>query len=296
MQFYRASSFLFPRPLRVRLFALCCVTTAMPLISYIAWGTVTGRMTSAELIILTLATAAGTITALRGTSALLGPVDARKDMPDPPEEEADFAPGDRWTSPLLPELGEIFSRLYAGVRRLPAVTQAQIDELNIAAHEDALTGIANRRGFLAQLDVLPPGRRQGCVAIIDIDHFSQVNDLRGRAEGDRVLSDFAARLSSQIRRVDIIARWGGEEFAIFYQDSIEDEASWSLARIAERMRKEPVAEIGGQPVTFSAGLSRWRSGPASAAIARADEALRLAKLSGRGQVQRAERAATPHYL
>src|SRR3546814_7789568 len=97
-------------------------------------------------------------------------------------------------------------------------------------------------------------RRRGCIAVIDLDHFKQVNDMLGHDEGDRVLADFASRLSSQTRRIDIIARWGGEEFAIFYQDAIEDEASWSLARIAERMRREPVGMVSEQPITFSAGL------------------------------------------
>ncbi|WP_313808970.1 GGDEF domain-containing protein [Sphingobium sp.] len=284
MQFYLATSFLFPRALRFRLFALCCVTTHLPLLGYIGWGAATGRIAGAEFIILTLATMAGAVGALLGIGALLDPIHALADaLHQEGEQERK-----RGTA-TLPEIGDIISRLFAGVRRAATARREQIDELNIAAHEDALTGIANRRGFLAQLDALPLARRRGCVAIIDIDHFKQVNDQLGHDEGDRVLGDFAARLSSQTRRVDIIGRWGGEEFAIFLQDAIEDEASWSLARIAERMRQEPIGLVGGQPVTFSAGLSAWRGGPVTAAIGRADEALYRAKRSGRDQIQRAER-------
>lgn len=283
----------------MRLFALCVATTHLPLLGYVGWGLVTGRIAWAEFVILTLATATGMAATLLGIGALLNPVQVLADRLPRPEEYADRAPASRTASPMLPpmlpDVGSIIARLHAGVRRA-AANRARIGERDIAAHEDPLTGIANRLGFLAQLDALPPARKRGCIAIIDIDHFQQVNDLFGHEAGDRVLGDFAARLSSQIRRADIIARWGGEEFAIFYQDSIEDEASWSLARIAERMRREPVGEISGQPISFSAGLSRWQGGPAGAAIAKADEALHRAKRSGRDQVQRAERHATPPYL
>ena len=77
--------------------------------------------------------------------------------------------------------------------------------------------------------------------------------------------------------------------------SIEDEASWSLARIAERMRREPVGMVNGRPITFSVGLCAWRGGPVMAAIANADEALYRAKNSGRDQIQRAARPSKPAY-
>ncbi|WP_176592666.1 GGDEF domain-containing protein [Sphingobium sp. EM0848] len=285
MQFYLATSFIFPRSLRVRLFALCFVTTHLPLLGYIGWGAATGRIAWAEFVILTLATLAGAVGALIGIGALLNPIHALADA----LHEGDVPSRERGDTPTLPEVGDIISRLFAGVRRAATATREQIDELNIAAHEDPLTGIANRRGFLAQLDALPPARRRGCIAIIDIDHFKQVNDQLGHDVGDRVLGDFAARLSSQTRRIDVIGRWGGEEFVIFYQDAIEDEASWSLARIADRMRQEPIGQVNGEPISFSAGLCTWRGDPVMAALSRADEALYRAKQSGRDQIQRAER-------
>jgi len=290
MQFYLATSFLFPRSLRFRLIALCFATTHLPLLAYIGWGAATGRIASAEFIILSLATMAGAAGALLGIGALLDPIHDRTATPRMAEE-----PERKRGAPALPEISDIISRLFSGVRRAAAMTQEQVDELNIAAHEDALTGIANRRGFLAQLDALPLARRRGCIAIIDLDHFEQVNGQLGHDAGDRLLADFATRLSSQTRRIDIVARWGGEEFAIFYQDAIEDEASWSLARIAERMRQEPVGAVDGQPITFSAGLCAWRGGPVTAAIDQADEALHRAKRSGRDQIRRAERPSASAY-
>ncbi len=290
MQFYLATSFIFPRSLRFRLFTLCFVTTHLPLLGYIVWGATTGRIAWAEFIVLTLATMAGAAGALLGIGALLDPIHALADALNPVGQ-----PGRKGGGATLPEVGDIISRLFHGVRGAAAATREQIDELNIAANEDALTGIANRRGFLAQLDALPLAKRRGCIAIIDLDHFKQVNDMLGHDAGDRVLADFATRLSSQTRRIDIIARWGGEEFAIFYQDAMEDEASWSLARIAERMRREPVGTSNEQPITFSAGLCAWRGGPVMAAIGKADEALYRAKKSGRDQIQRAERPSAPAY-
>ncbi|WP_176597636.1 MULTISPECIES: GGDEF domain-containing protein [Sphingobium] len=295
MQFYLTTSFIFPRSLRFRLFALCFVTTHLPLLGYMGWGAATGRIAWAEFIVLTLATMAGAAGALLGIGALLDPIHALADALHP-QEGTERKTG----APTLPEVSDIIFRLFSGmrlsgVRRAATATQEQIDELNIAAHEDALTGIANRRGFLAQLDALPLSRRRGCIAIIDLDHFKQVNDVLGHDAGDRLLTGFATRLSSQTRRIDIVARWGGEEFAIFYQDAIEDEASWSLARIAERMRQEPVGAVNGQPVTFSAGLCAWRGGPVTAAISMADEALYHAKRSGRDQIQRAARPSASAY-
>lgn len=263
MQFYLATSFIFPRSLRLRLFALCFVATHLPLIGYISWGMATGRIALAEFLLLLGATLVGTIMALMGIGALLSPIHALADTlrPDSPE------------APVLPEVGDVIRTLYAGVHRAATSTRAQMDELQVAAHEDPLTGIANRRGLLAQIEELPVEKRQGCIAIIDIDHFKQVNDRLGHDEGDRVLRDFATRLSAQIRRIDMVARWGGEEFAVFFQHCIEDEASWSLARLAEQIREHPLGDVDGRPITFSAGICRWKGEEMDEVLRLADQAL-----------------------
>lgn len=277
MQFYLATSFIFPRSLRLRLFSLCFVATHMPLVGYLLWGFGTGRIALAEFMLLTLATVVGTGIALFGIGALLNPIHALADALHDGKEDP----------PVLPAVGDVIQTLYAGVQRVASATRERMDHLHQAAHEDPLTGIANRRGFLAELDALPPERRKGCVAIVDIDYFKRVNDLLGHEEGDRVLAAFATRLSALVRRVDLVARWGGEEFAIFFQDCIEDEASWSLARIASRMRSHPIGETHGRPISFSAGICRWNGGELEDAFARADEALYDAKQAGRDRISRA---------
>jgi diguanylate cyclase (GGDEF)-like protein len=277
MQFYLATSFIFPRSLRLRIFAICFLATHLPLIGYCAWGLSTGRIALFEFVLLTLATVLGTALALFGIGALLDPIHALAAALNPKEE--DGAP--------LPEVGDVIQTLYAGVHRAATATRAQMEDLSIAALEDPLTGIANRRGFLEQVQALPAHQRKGCLAIVDIDFFKQVNDRLGHDEGDRVLCAFADRLSSQIRRADMVARWGGEEFAILFHECIEDEADWTLARLAARMREEPIGTVDGRPITFSAGLCCWNDEDIEAALHSADEALYEAKRSGRDRTCRA---------
>ncbi|QGP80230.1 GGDEF domain-containing protein [Sphingobium sp. CAP-1] len=269
MQFYLATSFILPRSLRLRLFTLCLFATHAPLLIYLVWGLGTGRIALAECVLLVLATVIGAGVALRGISALLDPVHASA------------------YAAMLPQGGDVIQAIHAGMPRAAGVTRAQIDDRHQSAREDPLTGIANRRGFLSELDALPAERRRGCVAIIDIDYFKRINDLKGHEEGDRVLAAFAARLTALVRRVDLVGRWGSEEFAIFFQDCIEDEASWSLARIAARMRSDPIGEIHDRPISFSAGICRWTGGELEAALRRADEALSDAKQAGRDRISRA---------
>nr|WP_256869344.1 GGDEF domain-containing protein [Sphingobium lactosutens] len=263
--------------MRLRLFALCFIATHMPLLGYLLWGLSTGRIALAEFVLLTLATVIGTAIALLGIGAMLSPIQTLAET----LHKGEVAPG------TLPEMGDVIQTLYAGVQRTASATQARIDDLHNAAHEDMLTGVANRRGFLTQINQLPIDRRKGCVALIDIDYFKRVNDQMGHDEGDRVLRAFAARLSAQLRRMDIVARWGGEEFAIFFQDCIEDEVSWSLARVASRMRSDPIGLVAGRPISFSAGICRWKGDELEDALRRADAALYEAKQAGRDRICRA---------
>lgn len=286
MRFYLATSFIFPRSLRLRLFALCFVATHLPLIAYIGWGFASGRIAIAECITLTLATMLGTGIALLGIGALLNPIHALARTLN--EGDGEAAP--------LPEVGDVIQALYAGVHRAASATRTRIDDLDVAAHEDPLTGIANRRGALARIDALPAERRKGCLALIDIDLFKQVNDQLGHDEGDRVLAAFAERLCSHTRRLDLVARWGGEEFLVFFEQASEDEACWVLSRIAAQMRTAPIGEVHGRPISFSAGVSRWRADGIDDAITAADAALYEAKAAGRDRVCRSARILTTVHI
>lgn len=157
------------------------------------------------------------------------------------------------------------------------------------AHLDALTGIGNRRWLAA---TLPTRLRTGdTVLCIDLDHFKQINDRHGHAAGDEVLVAVANQLRRDLRQGDILARLGGEEFALFLP---ELEAAEALI-VAERLRDAIQAlkvEYRGQPlpVTASIGIARAdRAGEIWQDLHHAaDLALYAAKRAGRNQVHVAD--------
>lgn len=275
MQF-DSTGFILPSTLQKRLTALAALSTQFPLLAYLALNAGTGGINQDEAVLIALSGLAGTAVTVIGVHALLKSMAMHL-----LREKPAAVPAPRPAATL-----DSFAQYSAAT---------QVDDFNIAMHEDRLTGIANQRGFLAQVEALPQSKRQGCIVLIDIDHFDQIGEHLGEAAANRTLCDFAARLSSQTRRVDIIGRWQGERFAIFYQDCMDDEASWALARIAERIRKEPVGEVNGRPITFSAGLCRWRGDPLPTVMRRAHETLFRASRSGHNQILRADAVIDEHY-
>jgi diguanylate cyclase (GGDEF)-like protein len=156
-----------------------------------------------------------------------------------------------------------------------------------ASQEDALTGVPNRGAVLARLDaeLVTPGPPPW-VALVDLDHFKQVNDRHGHAAGDQVLRDFAQRLRSGLRRADACGRFGGEEFLVVLAGVQQAEAEHVLQRLLEQTRQaRPLGRLPDFRYSFSAGLVQARHGERNeAVIARADAALYAAKHGGRDQV------------
>jgi diguanylate cyclase (GGDEF)-like protein len=154
---------------------------------------------------------------------------------------------------------------------------ATIEEL---ADTDELTGLPNRRSWNRELEVALAGaQRRGsglCVALIDVDHFKALNDSRGHQAGDRLLKEAAAAWRSTLRPPDILARPGGDEFALVLPDC-------DLARartVLERLRAATPRES-----TCSIGVAEWdKSEPAERLVERVDSALYEAKQSGRDRV------------
>jgi diguanylate cyclase (GGDEF)-like protein len=155
------------------------------------------------------------------------------------------------------------------------------------ASTDLLTGLYNRYKF-SELYVTAyktKSQRHNALSLIllDIDHFKQVNDEFGHNVGDRVLVQVAHVLLRQVRSVDIVARWGGEEFIILLPTANLDQAS----KLAEKLRKsiagKEIENVG--KITASLGVSEVVVGDTmESAIARADEALYRAKEDGRNRV------------
>lgn len=163
-------------------------------------------------------------------------------------------------------------------------------KLRDLADTDSLTGVANRRAFMdsAALEILRTERTGQPVSIcyLDIDHFKRVNDRHGHATGDEVLKHVSAAIAEELRAIDLLARIGGEEFAVLLP-STDIEGAMALA---ERVRAHvgrvrlPDLELS---VTVSLGVAQRMSEESlDQLLARADRALYRAKQSGRNRVER----------
>ncbi len=175
--------------------------------------------------------------------------------------------------------------------RLMRQRDAALVALEQASVTDALTGLANRRGFAsAAATTLLGCHRRGeaaSVVMFDLDRFKTINDSFGHAAGDAVLRDAAAALRRQVRATDVVARLGGEEFAVLCPATTATQA----AELAERMREEirravPHPGGNGALVTTSAGVAAVMPMDAGmeAALIAADQALYVAKKAGRDRV------------
>lgn len=162
-------------------------------------------------------------------------------------------------------------------------------ELSLAreARLDGLTGLMNRNGFQAQFEEVT---RQGthCIAVVDLDHFKGINDRYGHAAGDRALQTFADVALRNVRRSDVVARFGGEEFVILLANMRYEEAF----HVCERLRTEIASAItffGANHIQFtvSMGLAELESSDLGTEMRRADLALYRAKSEGRDCLRRA---------
>jgi two-component system cell cycle response regulator len=191
--------------------------------------------------------------------------------------------------------GELAARVRTQIRRkrYTDYLRANLDHSLELAVTDQLTGLHNRRYMATQLEALMERARHGgqpvSVLVIDIDHFKRVNDSFGHDVGDEVLAEFAVRLASNVRAVDLPVRHGGEEFVVVMPDTDLEDAR----RIAERIRLHaagaPFRVMGGGEllgVTISVGVAQSAGGgdTPTALLKRADEAVYEAKARGRNRV------------
>jgi two-component system, cell cycle response regulator len=158
---------------------------------------------------------------------------------------------------------------------------------------DELTGLYNRRYLDAHLDELIERVHQdgisAAVLMFDIDHFKQVNDTHGHVAGDDVLKELAARTVNSVRSVDLVARWGGEEFVVVMPETDLAIATAVAERLRAAVAREPfTVKEGGKnlPVTISIGVTAAteRGDDRDKILKRADAALHTAKTRGRNCV------------
>lgn len=167
-----------------------------------------------------------------------------------------------------------------------------VEESQRLASLDPLTGIMNRRSFTAAMSrEIERSRRYGhplALALLDVDKFKQINDQRGHSTGDEVLAALGAMISSTIvRRTDLVARWGGEEFVVAYLSTPQDGAHLAAERLRCAIEAMEVRDERRQrvPVTASIGLTTMRPDDTLASlVARADRAMYESKSGGRNRV------------
>jgi diguanylate cyclase (GGDEF)-like protein len=145
---------------------------------------------------------------------------------------------------------------------------------------DELTRVANRRALFERLEteMVGPGRRSVrlSIAMIDLDGFKGYNDSHGHVAGDSVLESFARELATEVRAQDVVARYGGDEFAVLLPDTDLDGATAVMQRIWDAMGRRVPAGLPG----FSVGVSQWDGDESvDRFIERADRALYRAKAS-----------------
>ncbi len=166
------------------------------------------------------------------------------------------------------------------------------EELWELATTDGLTGFLNRRHFMVRLqeefDRIQRNKElESSVLMLDLDHFKSINDTYGHAAGDAVLKHFAEIIHSEQRKIDVVGRVGGEEFAIILPDTDLNEAHVFADRlrktVADRPVQQPAARI---QITVSIGIALLSAASKSpdSVLRAADRALYVAKDSGRNQV------------
>ncbi len=167
-----------------------------------------------------------------------------------------------------------------------AITTDLVARHYTASTVDALTGVANRRGFEALLEKQSSRRRFGAVLMIDLDHFKQINDLHGHGVGDGVLVATSQTLLNCCKGFGEVARFGGEEFVVLLKPTDPN----AVLQMAELLRSAVASTRLDRPydiLQFTASIGAALIEPdedISDAIRRADMALYRAKKSGRNRV------------
>ncbi|RDD62743.1 PleD family two-component system response regulator [Ferruginivarius sediminum] len=195
--------------------------------------------------------------------------------------------------------GELLARARTQVRRrrYHDRLRARIQKSVSMAFTDALTGLYNRRYLTTHLDRKLMGigatGKPVAVAILDVDHFKQINDTYGHNAGDEVLQQLATALQDNLRSVDLVARYGGEEFVIVMPDTGSDAAQCVAERVRGRVVENEFRVAGGEtslPVTVSIGVAATTNAEEMAedVLDRADQALYRAKSEGRNRVVSAD--------
>jgi two-component system cell cycle response regulator len=185
--------------------------------------------------------------------------------------------------------GDITPRLLERSLRYALKLGETLEELRLLATHDQLTGLLNRRVFnrilAEESERAVRFSRPLALIMVDIDHFKRINDTHGHPVGDEVLQEVARRLVAEVRSVDRVTRFGGEEFAIVVMETDLATALNTARRLCEAVERTPVLTFEKQAlsVTISAGVAVLPGDASTGAtlVAAADKALYTAKARGR---------------
>ncbi|MES9968599.1 MAG: GGDEF domain-containing protein [Candidatus Thiodiazotropha sp.] len=196
----------------------------------------------------------------------------------------------RFIATLIALSGLVWSLEFSRAKATALLNGLNQQILNVS-RTDQLTGLLNRRGleenFNSEVNRAKRANQTFCLALVDIDDFKAINDRYGHLLGDEILKQIAELVLSQIRNIDTVARWGGEEFAILIDNSTLSESVY----IAEKLRKtvqdsnQELPQVSDS-ITISIGLAEYRQGQTMLELFDvADTALYLAKRCGKNCVR-----------
>jgi diguanylate cyclase (GGDEF)-like protein len=152
--------------------------------------------------------------------------------------------------------------------------EAKLEEAEQRASRDALTGLENRQGVESKVQRWTATQQRFCVAMLDLNGFKQVNDLYGHEAGDELLRQFSAELRSTSRVLDVVGRWGGDEFIVVLDGTLAD-ARARVQRIQEWVlgsyTVQNLPEESKIDMSAAVGLAEWQPGETfKEVVARAD--------------------------
>jgi diguanylate cyclase len=168
--------------------------------------------------------------------------------------------------------------------------ESQLVQMSELVREDQLTGSLNRRGLDDTLtrEIASANRRNTplCIALLDLDDFKSLNDTHGHSAGDEVLIHLVKVVKDTLRKLDVIARFGGEEFLIVLPETTPEEAMMTITRVQRELTRRIFMHNRKKLlITFSAGIALMGHGEGqSDMIKRADDALYKAKHAGKNRI------------